>query len=701
MNHPLLPGKCRLFTPPGFIAYLLFLFAFTTLTPDASAQCNAVITVVKNGNTVEDQNPDICEGGSITLTAWLKMPDGSRKAAARYSWGNGSTAKDITVDQEGRYQVTVTDANGCNATAFVDVTKRVQAQKPVVFVNGKATSGIVEVCDGGGVKLSVNQEADVTYVWEKDGADIAGAGNSPEYTINGPGTYAVRASNSCGSVRSDLVEVRVTASPEPPEVMADGPTRVCQGEAVKLRVNKVDGANYTWKRNGDVFTTLDTDQIATDVSGVYTVEVRNTCGVSVSSAGVTVEVLDKVIPRAEDVEVCMNSNATLKAEGGTAGSYRWYTSLDDETADPSRRDDTYVTQVLTQDATFYVAVFNGACEGARKEIKVTVSSTKVANKPTITVDGPVKFCAGGNVQMRVPAINGIQYQWLKDGENFGTGSNVQTATESGEYTVVLLDACGNIEAQNRIIVDVLPFPDPPAVTDTYSCTPAAFTLTASGGDEGEYRWYDSQSNPTPFGGATGSTYTTTYLEASKTYYVSLVRDGCESPRAAISAIISGPPVADAGPDLIVNPGESVMLQGSGDGSYEWIPATGLSNPNVATPMARPTETTVYTLRVSRGADCYSEDQVTVIVREGLDIPNAFSPNNDGRNDTWVIDNIDAYPDARLEVFNRWGSKVYDKTGYRNDWNGMYRGSLLPVGTYFYVITLKDGFQMTGAVSIVQ
>jgi gliding motility-associated-like protein len=701
MNHPLLSGKSTVVTHPGFIFYLLSFFLLTTLTLDASAQCNAVITVVKNGIIVEDQNPDYCEGGSITLSAWVKMPDGSRRPATKYTWSNGKSTKDITIDQEGKYQVTVIDANGCSATATVDVTKRVQAQKPILFVNGKRTSGIVEVCDGSSVKLSVPQENDVVFVWEKDGADIPGAGNSNEYTINGPGKYAVRASNSCGSVRSDLVEIKVTASPEPPVVVADGPTKVCQGGAVKLKVDRVDGATYTWKRNGSVFTPLDTDQISTDISGVYTVEVKNTCGASVSSAGVTVEVLDKITPRAEDVEVCMNSNATLKASGGTAGSYRWYTSLDDDTADPSRRDDTYITQILTQDAVFYVAIYNGACEGERKEIKVKVSSTKVANKPTITADGPTKFCQGGKVQLRVPAINGIKYQWKKDGNNFGTDSNLLTVSESGEYTVVLLDACGNIEAQNRMIIDVLPFPDSPAVTDTYSCTPSAFTLKAAGGNEGEYRWYDSQTNPTAFGGATSSTYTTTYLEASKTYYVSLLRDGCESPRVAIKAIISGPPTADAGPDQIINPGESATLQGSGDGSYEWSPATGLNNPTIATPTARPAKTTVYTLRVSRGADCWSEDQVTVIVREGLDIPNAFSPNGDGKNDTWVIDKIEAYPDAKLEVFNRWGSKVYEKIGYQNDWNGTFRGSLLPVGTYFYVITVKGGQQMTGSVSIVQ
>lgn len=701
MNHPLLPGKSKWITSSGQIFYLLFVILCTLVSLDVSAQCSAVITVVKNSKVVEDQNPDFCEGGSLTLTAWVKGSDGQRYDASAYRWSNGATSKSITIAEEGRFTVEVTDNSGNKCTAYVDVTKRFQAQKPIIYVDGKATSGIVEICDNSSVRLSVPSQADVVYVWEKDGIDIAGAGNSREYTASETGKYTVRVSNTCGSIRSDPVELKITAAPEKPKIEASGPLKFCQGGFVKLTVPEVDGITYTWKRNGTVWRTVDnTNSISTDVAGTYTVEVSNTCGSTTSSGSVTVEVLAPITPQAQDVEVCINNNATLKATGGTAGNYRWYTGKDDKTPDPSRRDDTYVTQVLTQDASFWVAIYNGACEGPRKEIKVTVSTSKVTNKPTITVNGPTKFCKGGSVQMRVPAITGINYQWVRDGEFFGTDSNVQTVSESGEYTVILLDACGNVEAENRIVVDVLPFPDPPVAKDSYSCNPSAFTLKASGGAEGEYRWYNSQNNPTPYFGENGSTYTTTYLESNTTFWVSVMRDGCESPRVPVKAVISGPPVAYAGPDVIINPGESVALLGNGDGSYEWSPATGLNNPNSQNPIASPTKTTTYTLRVSRGADCVGTDEVTVVVREPLGIPNAFSPNGDGTNDNWVIENMDTYPDARVEIFNRWGSKVYDKVGYQNDWNGTYRGSPLPVGVYFYVILLPGGHKMTGSVSIV-
>lgn len=72
------------------------------------------------------------------------------------------------------------------------------------------------------------------------------------------------------------------------------------------------------------------------------------------------------------------------------------------------------------------------------------------------------------------------------------------------------------------------------------------------------------------------------------------------------------------------------------------------------------------------------------------IPNIISPNADGKNDYWRLDFINAYyPDAEIEIFNRWGESIFKSKGYANAWDGTYRGSPLPVGVYFYTIDLKD------------
>jgi len=83
----------------------------------------------------------------------------------------------------------------------------------------------------------------------------------------------------------------------------------------------------------------------------------------------------------------------------------------------------------------------------------------------------------------------------------------------------------------------------------------------------------------------------------------------------------------------------------------------------------------------------------------LIIPNAFSPDGDGINDTWTIrgDLNENYPNNQIRIFNRWGVSVYETKGYQNDWNGSNYNSSgstslnLPVGTYFYLLDLNgDG-----------
>ncbi|WP_196893193.1 DUF7507 domain-containing protein, partial [Aureivirga marina] len=81
----------------------------------------------------------------------------------------------------------------------------------------------------------------------------------------------------------------------------------------------------------------------------------------------------------------------------------------------------------------------------------------------------------------------------------------------------------------------------------------------------------------------------------------------------------------------------------------------------------------------------------------LTIYNEFSPNGDQINDTFIIDCIERYPNNRLEVYNRWGTMVYKKDGYLNEWDGTSDASAtvkesdgLPIGTYYYILNLNDG-----------
>jgi gliding motility-associated-like protein len=91
----------------------------------------------------------------------------------------------------------------------------------------------------------------------------------------------------------------------------------------------------------------------------------------------------------------------------------------------------------------------------------------------------------------------------------------------------------------------------------------------------------------------------------------------------------------------------------------------------------------------------------------VEIPTAFTPNGDGKNETFFIDHVKLYPEAELQVFNRWGGLVYESgPGYDNTWDGSFQGEPMPDGTYFYILNLnwtgeKDRDIFSGHVTIIR
>jgi gliding motility-associated-like protein len=102
--------------------------------------------------------------------------------------------------------------------------------------------------------------------------------------------------------------------------------------------------------------------------------------------------------------------------------------------------------------------------------------------------------------------------------------------------------------------------------------------------------------------------------------------------------------------------------------------------------------------------CSESDSLTITTAGNLIIYNGFTPNGDGINDFWDIDNVIYYPNITVEVYNRWGSQVFSSRGYTSEkrWDVTYTGKDVPIGTYYYIIRLNDGSKpITGHVTIVR
>lgn len=97
---------------------------------------------------------------------------------------------------------------------------------------------------------------------------------------------------------------------------------------------------------------------------------------------------------------------------------------------------------------------------------------------------------------------------------------------------------------------------------------------------------------------------------------------------------------------------------------------------------------------------FAQDEVA---KNPLIFADFFSPNDDGHNDTFVIQNVEQYPNNTLKVYNRWGDLVFSTSNYLNDWKGTSDGGLvdstLPEGTYFYQFFDGEVANITGKVTL--
>lgn len=306
----------------------------------------------------------------------------------------------------------------------------------------------------------------------------------------------------------------------------------------------------------------------------------------------------------------------------------------------------------------------------------------------------------------VTATGGITpYTYSADGVNFQT-SNVLTGLTRGEKTIFIREAGCGTTITKRVTI---PFTDNLTLTasnDTTVCLGGTITLrAATNGTGASFSWSPAAGLASP-----NAAVTTAVVGAPATYTVTASLNGCTRSEPVVVQTLNVPNI-NAGPDATIISGDDYLMQATTTSnlkSVTWTPSTALSNPNVLTPVAAPTQTTTYRLTaVESGTDCIStDDMVITVVPNCLKVMNAFTPNGDGINDRWVVTSADVCTrNVNVTVFNRYGQMVYTNRNYTNIWDGTANGKPLPDGTYYYQVryTLVTGreVELKGDVTILR
>ncbi len=574
---------------------------------------------------------------------------------------------------DGEYQVFVTDANGC----FAPYTIPVELFEPDPL---STVIAIIPPCAGesNGVICLVPQQGTPDYMYNVVNSDqedqVVIDGPSPEcvgeFHLNNveAGVYHVELIDANGCIAHTITQVaEVTIG-----ISGDVDNDCSNVDVGGVDINFGGGTppySFNWS-NGAT-----TEDISNVPAGDYTVTVTDARGCT-GTAPFTVNLVDLELSF-NIAATCEEQNAgafiTVVDSGVPAFDLVW--TGDGTNGDVLGNTNNIITVSDLNIGNYAVTVTDG--RGCTAEATTAVPEYDIEAQMTT-----LNTCVGENNGFvgTTPStgIPDFVYNW-------STGSNggIITDLAPGTYTVTITDvngcsAIGEGTVEEYELAATLDVQDVCSGENTGSIT---VNLTNSEGVI-SYEWSNGGVT-NPLVGVGAGTYTVTATDAL----------GCTVTASATVQEFESPTV-EASEDVTIVQGESTVLSanasgGTGPYDYLWIPSN-VANPTGSTTEASPSATTTYTIIATDANGCQATDTVlvTVVPEVRVVMPTAFSPNGDSNNEVYEpFVPGDAARVVTFQVFDRWGKLIHnDPSG---PWDGKFKGTDQPVGTYVYVVEYLD------------
>lgn len=577
----------------------------------------------------------------------------------------------------GTYTVTVKDAGSqCTNTSAPVVVSGPSSPpaNPVVT----ATQPTCTVPTG---SITVTSPTGTGFTYSVDGTNYTNT--SGTFTGLVPNTYNVTAKNAAGCV-SGATSITITAAaagfPAPVSSVTQPTCTVATGT---ITVTTPIGAGFSYSLDAGSFQTSPTfANLAANTSYQVNVKGSNGC---ITTATVAIDPVPVIaIPLFSITQptcTVATGSITVTAPVGVAYTY----SIDGVNFQSS----TSFTNIAPNSYTLTVKNTSGCSNNANFTIN---AAPVVPAAPGATT--PVTYCQGAVASVTPLVATGANLLWYT-AITGGTGnSNAPTPSTAsvGSTNYYVSQTVGGCESpRSTIVVDIIAAPATPVITASgplQFCQGKDVILTSSSPTGNQ--WYKD-------GGLIAGAVAPSYTATESASYTVVVTNATNCSSTSLPTIVTvwPLPIVSAGPDILVLEGDSARLYGAASVgtvfTYQWFPGQYLSNDAIATPwVVSPLTDMYYILEATNENGCSNTDMVFVKVLRELIIPNVFSPNGDGTNDTWVIPKLSDYAGCTVEVFNRYGQLIFRSIGYNTPWDGTYNGKPLPVGTYYYIINPKNG-----------
>ena len=669
--------------------------------------CSSTITTIVPTNTTPVP-ANVTPAASITcLTSTVNLvatPTGTNYA---YSWSgpgtilNGTT--DIAaVDTDGNFVVTITDnINGCVGSFTTTVNSNTTAP---TFTLGSASS-VTTTCASPNATLSATSSTDpnTIYTWlTPSSTTLTG---TPVF-VSTTGIYTVVVTNTVNGCTTSsalsqaIVEVIADAGIPVVTLTTNSLSITCSNPTPSVAVTTTASpVSFNWTpASGIVPGTETTANPVFNAAGSYSVVVTNTASGCASSinANVVDVVLDNTPPvislsiAANDGTItCINPQVAITPSVTSSSTNLTYTWSPNGVISSTINDATFTSAgVYTLAVTNTLTGCVSSSTNTANTFTVYSSTTPPTANITAVSTNSTIGCGGNSSTVTLSGATSTStlQTWLPGGQTTPTID----VTTAGIYTLVVIDPSNGCQDSTQFTVSGSSTPPQNVDAGTNAAIPCgtptlALNGTTTSTDVVTYDW--SGPNATSISGPSNVQNPIVVDPGVYTLTVTNTSNGC-SATATINVTQSNVVASfTANPTTGISPLDVSFTDGSfGATAYSWN--FGDSNTSSSQNPNHTFTTGSYTviLTVTSGP-CIDTASVVIVVEDGLslEIPNVFTPNADGSNDVFTIKST-GVKEIALQIFNRWGQKLYEFSGPKASWDGLTpNGAQVPEGTYFYFV----------------